>query len=237
VGARRYPASVADVLTDPTFTTPLYTLTEAARIVGVPANTLHHWARGYTYKGIDGEQHWSPALVTTARVGRGEAVPFVGLGEAYVLRAFTAAGVPMQRIRPALARLEAEFGPRAVLTSQRLKTDGAEVLWEYRDQDENGDVVDNLVVVRRSQPVFREVVEQYLKTITYRDGRIALIRLPPFRPEVVVDPHRNFGAPTLASRGIHVADIRDRIDAGEPLDQLADDYRISLSDVQDLAAA
>ncbi len=91
--------------------------------------------------------------------------------------------------------------------------------------------------MRRDQPVFREVVEQYLKTIAYRDGRIALIRLPQFRPEVVVDPHRNFGAPTLASRGIRIADIRGRIDAGEPLDQVADDYRISLSAVQDLAAA
>ena len=237
VGPRRYRAAMADALADPTFAAPLHTLTEAARIIGVPANTLHNWARGYTFKEIDGHQHSSPALITTTRVGRGPVVPFVGLGEAYVLRAFTDAGVPMQRIRPALERLEAEFGPQAVLTSERLKTDGAEVLWEYRDRDENGDVIDSLVVVRRSQPVFKEVVEQYLRTITYRGGRIALIRLRRYQPEVVVDPHRNFGVPTLASRGVRVDDILDRLRAGEPAGQVAADYQIPTSDVRALAAA
>ena len=113
---------------DATFTRPLYTLSEAAAIVDVRPTTLHSWARGRSFKGVDGAQHWSDALITTTGVGRGPVVPFVGLGEAYVLAAFRAAGVPMQRIRPTLARLEQEFGVAAALTSDRLKTDGAEVL-------------------------------------------------------------------------------------------------------------
>ena len=237
VGARRYPAGMTDALADPAFSAPLYTLAEAARIIGVPGNTLHHWARGYSFKGIDGREIWSNALITTTRVGRRPVVPFIGLGEGYVLAAFREAGVPMQRIRPAVERLEEEFGLRAALTSRRLMTDGAEVLWNYRDAGADGEVIESLVVVRNGQAVFKDVVERYLKTITYRDDRIALIRLPQFKPEVVVDPHRNFGAPTLASRGIRVADIRGRIDAGEPLKQVADDYRISVGDVRDLAAA
>lgn len=228
---------MAGVRLDPAFTAPLYTLTEAARIVGVPAATLHHWARGYTFKDIDGAQRSSDALITTTRAGRGAVVPFIGLGEAYVLAAFRAAGVPLQRIRPALATLEKQFGLHAALTSEQLKTDGAEVLWDYRDQAEDGDVVDSLVVVRSGQPVFREVVEQFLQTITYRDGRVALIRLPQYATPVIVDPHRNFGAPTLASRGIRVADVVGRLRAGEPADDVAADYLISPRDVEALAAA
>lgn len=237
VGARRYPANVADVQTDPAFTAPLYTLTETARIIGVPPRTVQHWARGYSFKGIDGREIWSNALVTTTRAGSGPVVPFVGLGEAYVLAAFREAGVPMQRIRPALLRLEEEFGLPQALSSQRLMTDGAEVLWRYRDVDADGEVIESLVVVRNRQAVFSEVVEKYLKTITYRDDRIALIRLPRYKPEVVVDPHRNFGVPTLASRGIRVDDILNRLSAGEPASQVADDYRIPTSDVRALAAA
>lgn len=50
----------------------------------------------------------------------------------------------------------------------------AEVLWEYKQAGGDGEVVDDLVVVRNQQAVFREVVEQYLRTITYRDGRVAV---------------------------------------------------------------
>lgn len=166
---------------DSALTRPLYTLREAAAVVDVRPSTMHRWARGYVFKGVDGEQHQSEALITTTGVGRGPVVPFVGLAEAYVLAAFRAAGVPMQRIRPALARLEREYGVAAALTSERLKTDGAEVLWEYKSEGGDAGVVDELVVIRSQQIIFRDVVQQYLRTITYRDGRVALIGLPQYR--------------------------------------------------------
>src|SRR5699024_785220 len=73
---------------DPALTWPLYTLAEAAAIVDVPPSTLHTWARGRSYKGIDGGQYSSDALITTTGTGRGAVVPFVGLAEAYVLAGF-----------------------------------------------------------------------------------------------------------------------------------------------------
>lgn len=221
---------------DAVLTRPLYTLSEAAAIVDVRPSTLHRWARGYSFKGVDGKHHRSDALITTTRIGRGAVVPFVGLAEAYVLAAFRQAGVPLQRIRPALERLEREYGITAVLTSKRLKTDGAEVLWEYRDEADAG-VVDQLVVVRNQQPVFRDVVDQYLRTITYRSGRVAIIGLPQYRTDVIVDPTRNFGRPTIARRGVRVADVLDRLRAGEPPEDVARDYGLEISEVQALDAA
>ncbi|MGC0145028.1 hypothetical protein [Pseudactinotalea sp. Z1732] len=82
-------------------------------------------------RGIDGTQYRSDALITTTSTGRGAVVPFIGLAEAHVLAGFRAAGVPMQRIRPALEHLENEIGVVAALTSERLKTDGAEMFWDY----------------------------------------------------------------------------------------------------------
>lgn len=228
-------------MTGPTFedafTRPLYTLRDAAAIVDVRPSTLHSWARGYSFKGLDGSQHHSDALITTTGVGRGPVVPFVGLGEAYVLAAFRAAGVPMQRIRPALTRLEREFGVAAALTSERLKTDGAEVLWEYKSEGGDGTVVDELVVVRNQQIVFREVVQQYLRTITYRAGRVAIIGLPQYDTAVVVDPLRNFGQPTFASRGVRVADVVGRLRAGEPATEVARDYGLQPAEIRPFSAA
>lgn len=234
------PTIVTNMAIDPVqsdaFSVPLYTLREAAEIVATPPTTLHTWARGTSFKGPDGAQHTRPAIVTTTRSGRGAVVPFVGLAEAYVLAAFRRAGVPMQRIRPALARLEQEFGLPAALTSERLKTDGAEVLWDYGQESGDGELADGLVVVRNGQHVFRDVVERYLSTLTYEGERVSMIRLPQFGPEVIVDPRRGFGAPVLASRAIRVADIRDRVAAGEGPASVADDYGVPLSDVLALIA-
>lgn len=218
------------------FVAPLYTLGEAADIVGTPPSTLHAWARGTTYKGVDGKQHLSAAIVTTTRSGRGAVVPFTGLAEAYVLAAFRRAGVPMQRIRPALTRLEEQFGLTAALTSERLKTDGAEVLWDYGQESGDGELAEGLVVVRNGQHVFRDVVEKYLSTLTYTRDRVSMIRLPQYEPEVVVDPRRAFGAPVLASRAVRVIDIRDRVRAGEEPSSVADDYGVPLTDVLALTA-
>ncbi|MEE6286134.1 DUF433 domain-containing protein [Georgenia sp. MJ173] len=222
---------------DPVLTRPLYTLREAAAIVGVPSSTLHSWARGRSYKGTDGAQHRSDAIITTTGTGRREVVPFLGLAEAYVLAAFRAAGVPMQRIRPALAHLEEEIGVAAALTSERLKTDGAEVLWEYQGEGGDDEIVNDLVIVRNQQIVFRDVVEQYLKTITYRSGRVAVIGLPQYRTDVVVDPLRNFGRPMLASRAIRVQDIVGRVEAGELIGEVALDYGLDPDEVRALVAA
>lgn len=222
---------------DTVHTRPLYTLREAAAIVDVRPSTLHRWARGYVFKSVDGTQHTSEALITTTGFGRGPVVTFVGLAEAYVLAAFRAAGVPMQRIRPALARLEREYGVAAALTSERLKTDGAEVLWEYKSEGGDAEVVDELVVVHNQQIVFREVVQDYLRTITYRSGHVALIGLPQYRTPVIVDPLRNFGRPTIARRGITVNDVLDRLAAGEAATDVAADYRLDLDEIAALQAA
>lgn len=227
-----------DLLDEPELVAPLYSQREAAALVGVPANTFRGWARGYAYRSVDGGTRVARPLVTTTGTGRGPVVPFIGLGEAYVLAAFRKAGVPMQRIRPAVSWLEEHIGLRAALTSERLRTDGAELLWDFAHAPGvAGEVVDDLVVIRNQQIVFRDVIAQYLSTITYRDGRLVGIRLPTYRPEVVLDPWRNFGQPTLDRHGVRVSDIRDRLAAGEPAGDVAADYGVPLTDVQDLVAA
>ncbi len=48
-----------------------------------------------------------------------------------VLAAIRRSGVPMQRVRPALAALEEEIGLEHASASQKLFTDGAELLFDY----------------------------------------------------------------------------------------------------------
>ena len=151
------------------FSSPLYTVTEAARYLDVPASTLASWAKGYRRAGKGRpEVTGSSALTTVTSPGRGPVIPFVGLAEGLVLTAMRRAGVPLQRIRPALARLDDELGLQHALASSRLYTDGAEVLYDYGETGEDEQAARaarELVVGRSDQRAFNEVVEAYLRRL------------------------------------------------------------------------
>jgi len=231
------------VIDDPHYTTPLYRKAEAARIIAVPAQTFRDWAVGYARKRLDGSQVVSAPIVTTLEPARprGVSVPFVGLAEAYVVAAFTKAGLPMRRIRPAVLWLQEHIGLPQALASQQLQTDGAEVLWDFGRQSgdpADQDMVEGLVVVRSGQQVFRPVVRGYLTRVTYEDGWARSIQLPQYGSvDVVVDPWRNGGQPTVAGRGIRVADIVSRLNAQEPAEDVADDYDLTIRDVEEIRRA
>lgn len=216
---------------DELFLTPLYSQGEAAALIGVPQSTFNHWASGYT----TASGNKKSAFITIDRPGRGYTVPFVGLAEAWIVRAFTRAGVPAIRIRPALEQLRTQIGIEHALASDRLKTDGADILWDLRQHDDAFD--DNrLVVVRNGQATFGEIVREHLKHVDYRDGFIGQLRIPRADgADYTVDPEINFGQPTLTDFGIRIDDILDRIAAGETIEQVAFDFDLPTQTVSNLA--
>ncbi len=212
---------------------PLYKQSEAAGMLGLPQSTFNHWASGYAT--TSGNR--KPAFITVERPGRGYTVPFIGLAEAWIVRAFTKAGVPVSHIRPALEQLRTQIGVEHALASDRLKTDGAEILWDLRHRDAAFD--DNrLVVVRNGQATFGEIVREHLKQVSYRNGFIGQLRIPRANgAEYTIDPEINFGQPTLSEYGVRVDDLLDRIAAGETIQDVADDYDIPTSTIENLALA
>ncbi len=162
-------------------------------------------------------------------------MPFIGFAEAYVLAAFRRAGVPMQRIRPAVEVLSSGIGIEHALASERLYTDGAEVLYDYASAEGDEDL-GGLTVVRTNQRQFQEVVRDYLKRITYgEDGWASRVRLPIYgRADVVVDPRRAFGMPVVVHGGARVEDLVDRFVAGDTIADIADDFGVPETEVEDV---
>ncbi len=107
------------------FHTPLYGIGEAAGYLAIPASTLATWAYGYERRGTGVTRVTGQPVVTAVRPPRRHqaAMPFIGLAEAYALAAFRQAGVPMQRIRPAIDVLHRELGLQYALASRRLYAD------------------------------------------------------------------------------------------------------------------
>lgn len=139
----------------------------------------------------------------------------------------------MQRIRPAVDALKSEIGVEHALASEKLYTDGAEVIYDYAAaNDEKRD----LVVLRTNQRQFHEIVAEYLKRITYGDdGWASSVHLPTYaNADVIVDPNVGFGFPLLAKSGVRVEDLVDRFQAGDSVAELASDFDVGESEVEDV---
>lgn len=222
------------------FATLLYGIGEAAGYLSVPPSTLTSWAYGYERRRPGTRIFRAEPIITAVSPQRAgdPAMPFIGLAEAYALAAFRKAGVPMQRIRPAVDALGRELGLEHALASRRLYTDGAEVLYDYAQHagdTSDGELMRELVVVRNNQRVFSEVVEDYLRRIDFApDGYAQLIHLPQHRvAEVTVDPDHAFGCPRFTHGGASVDDVLDLFRSGEPVDVVADEFGLSRNEVED----
>jgi uncharacterized protein (DUF433 family) len=217
------------------FAEPLYTVAEAARFLGVHPSTFSTWAKGYDRRPPGRAAVHGEPVVTSFQAARNfPSVPFVGLAEGMVLAAFRRAGVSLQHIRRAVEVLEREITLDHALASKRLFTDGAVILFDYAERED--EELAGLTEVVSRQQVFAPVVNDYLKRIEYgRDGWAAkLISPATSRPIVVVDPTRSFGQPIFRHGAVRVEDVVDRWRAGDRLMEVADDFGVPLEDVEDV---
>lgn len=170
----------------------------------------------------------------------GPAIPFGGLAEGIFLSALRRAGMPLQQIRPMLDLVRTELGIEHVLAARRLYVVGAQLLWEVSTEDDVDEEVRHtardLVVLRDGQYVFRQVIEQYLRQITYDDEYARRLELPRYEvAHIVTDPEVNFGKPFFAHGGTPLAVVRDLLRAGETVADVAGDFGIPIDEVTEFA--
>jgi uncharacterized protein (DUF433 family) len=204
-------------------TTGLLNQSDAARFLGIPRQTFNHWAHGYQ----DGQ---SLLHVLPHHEQRRATVPFAAMAEAHVLKALRAAGVVPQKIKPALKRLQQEFGTEYVLLAPELATDGIDVLWDFSRTRAGA----GLIEARTGQHVIREIVTDYLQyVIRDEDGFPAILRLDRCLPaDVIMDPQKLFGQPYFAGTRTRVAEAAAMLKAGEEPEVIADELGITVSDVR-----
>lgn len=200
---------------------PLYPQREAARHIGVPAATLRLW----TQEGPGGP----PLLLLDDPSGR---LSFYNLVEAYIIKQIRTVGdVSMPALRRAAAAARTlDLG--RMLLSQRLRW-GGDVFWEGLEDD-------TLVNLSRAgQIAMRDLVEASLNRIEWDEQTRLPVWLSPAirgldasRAIVRLDPAVRFGQPSVA--GVPTRLLAKRVNAGEALREVAEDYAMS---VEDLTAA
>lgn len=204
---------------------PTYSYAQAGRILRMPAGTLRAWAAGTTYQGGTFEP------LITRPDPEDTRLSFINLVEAHVLRALrTRHGVPMLAVREALDYAEQQLQVDRLLVRKELRTTGGRIFLE-----KYGELIE---LSRSGQMVIVDFLRSSLKRVDYDVGGFPVGFFPWLashqdRKTVIVDPRVSFGRPSVASKGIRTAVIADRIDSGETIEQIADDYGLQRSEVKD----
>ena len=209
---------------------PAYTVTEAAHYLRLPAATLRFWALGRQYPTAEGRARFFPLIRPASQ--NPALLSFWNLIEAHVLRSLrTEHGVSVPALRNALDFAERELGIERPLLRPELRTDaGSAFLEKY------GALIE---VSASGQLAMRRMLLGHLKRIEWDHSRFPL-QLYPFLPAgeaeteqtIVIDARLAFGRPVLASKSISTRAIADRIDAGEPVADIAADYGLDASEIE-----
>jgi uncharacterized protein (DUF433 family) len=143
--------------------------------------------------------------------------------------------IPLDNVRYAVKHLRDKYDSEHPLIEFDFQHDAVDLFIELASQ---GDIIN---VSQQGQLAMREVVKAYLKRIA-RDSQGSAIALYPYlsrHPQqvkdepklVLIDPRISFGKAILVGVGVPTAVIADRNEAGESIDELAQDYGCEASEI------
>lgn len=209
---------------------PNYTPTESARWLGIVPSTLRVWLQGQNYRTKGGTKFMQPVIRAADRDPLG--LSFWNLVECSVLASIRKDHeVSLQKVRRALAYVSKELGRKRPLIEEDFSTDGVHLFVERYGK--------LISASEQGQVAMRELLEAGLMRIDRDEAGLAARLFPwrrdPSEPRVVsVDPRVSFGRPVLAGTGVTVEVILGRFFAGDTIEALARDYRVSQDRIEGL---
>ncbi|MEX2275366.1 MAG: DUF433 domain-containing protein [Actinomycetota bacterium] len=193
---------------------PLYSATEAGRLLGLQPPTLKRWLEGYTARDT-----WHPPIIRPEPTGA-DSVTWGEFVEAGFLHEYRTR-LPLQRIRPLVDAMREEFGVRYPLAHFQPLVDRKkrETLSRLQTMTKTPDEL-YLVRWRDQQLQWAAPVEGFLDKVEFDPYAVARRVFPLGRHVPVnIDPERSFGVPQI--RGVRTETIVELLDAGEPADTVA----------------
>jgi uncharacterized protein (DUF433 family) len=211
---------------------PAYTYPEASRALNIPASTLGAWTRGQTYPYKGGRHYFEPLIHRSDRFDT--RLSYHNIIEAHALRALrTVHEISLAAVREALDVAERQFGIKRLLIHRDFRFAPKELfLRQYAD----------LVTLSKGQQiVMGKVLEMYLRRVEYDASGHPNLFYPLTRGTMAADspkiialsPLISFGRPVILRCGISTPAIYSRIDAGESLEHVRDDYGLTDEEIEE----
>lgn len=183
----------------------LYSIPEAARIVGAPVRKVRRW--------ISPEAD----LIHRTFALEEHTVTFLELMELHFINMFRSEGVSLRTIRAAATAVSRRFHADYPFAVGRFDTDGRTIFATLIKNAANEEVVEDL---KKGQYVFKQIMRPFFRRLEYRGAEEALRYWPlDTKGRVVLDPRRHFGKPIDAETGIPTKALYEAVRIGqEPSD-------------------
>lgn len=209
---------------------PAYSITEASRYLRLSPATLRSWFLGRPYPTTKGLSQFAPVFKLAKKDPA--TLSFSNLIEAHVLRALrTEHGVPLAEVRQALAYAQQKLKIDQLLLREELRTAAGKLFL-----DRYGELVN---LSASGQLAMRKVFETHLTRVEWGSLQSA-VRLYPFlvsesadAKPIVIDPQISLGRPVVGKAFVSTRSILDRIDAGEKVEDVARDYGLTNTAVEE----
>lgn len=210
---------------------PWYTYPEAARATGIPPSTLRAWTLGQRYRRKHDRAFFAPVI---ARPSESDArLSFTNLIEAHVLRALrTVHEVKLNYIREAVAIAEEQYGIQRLLISPDLRTSAGQLFLDH--------YTGLLELSRAKQLAMREVLTQYLERVQFDESQLPVefhpfARMPRNTNQEIISlsPYVSFGRPLIRRVGVSTQAIVQRLEAGEPGEEVELDYGLEHEELEE----
>jgi uncharacterized protein (DUF433 family) len=213
---------------------PAYRAGEAAHILALPMGTVQAWSFGHDYRHADGKPKRFKRVIEPADT-RHKLLSFANLCELHLLGVIRRRHrVKLPQVRQAVEYMRDRMGEPRPLLSARFSTNGVDLFVERAGQLFN--------VSKQGQQALRADFEQALSRIGRDDRGVAVCLFPlsvpadyPGEPPkaVVVDPLRSFGRPALVGAYVRTEVIADRHLAGDSIEEMAGDYRVTPRQIEE----
>jgi Uncharacterized conserved protein len=199
---------------------PNYRIREAARYAHLSSQTVAKW-------------HSSPGSnrkSTLSMKDKGASLSYLQLIEVAVVASFRKAGVTLKKIEAAREYLAKQLQEEFPFAAYRFKTDGKELWMDYAQFEANAGDKTLLAASRGGQLAWGDIIGRLQEFDYENDDGLAIRWHVAGRDEnIVIDPRIQFGAPSV--EGVATWAFKGRWEAGEDLDDIADDFGVSNSDV------
>jgi uncharacterized protein (DUF433 family) len=204
----------------------IYTPAEVAYFLDINESTLRSWILGRRY---GASQKFFPPLIKPADQ-QARHLSFFNLAEAHILSVTrTIHEVKISAIRRAIEELNRTNDSPHPLLSRDFFTEGKDLFIKEIEQTIN--------LSQAGQLALKPIMDQYLSRIE-RDEQFDPLKIYPAvgkeseRRIVSIMPFVSSGQPIIDGEGIPVSVIWSRFSAGESAKYIADDYEISIPQVE-----
>ena len=201
---------------------PSYSIGDAARYLRIPGGTIRSWTMGRNYPVADGEMFFQPLIPIKKQKPR--LLSFTNLIEIHVLRAIRQHHqIKLDKVRTALDFIDEKFQVPHPLAREEFRTDGIDLFIEKYGKLINAS--------QKGQTELKDSLKAHLERIEVDDEGLAKGLYPFTRSQeenspkiLVIDPRIAFGRLVIAGTGIAAKVVSERFNAGDSIEELADDY-------------